>query len=114
MTPRKGTTPDTQPDLLDDDAGAGADRASAHTTARADVDPLVVDGFATPTSGPYLTTGEVAAQLRCDPATVRRLINGGDLVAVRIGRDYRIEPAELARFTGARRTSSSIVTRPTR
>ena len=114
MTPRKGTaqTPDQtppDPDLLDD----RIDEANQATTAAA-VDPLLVDGLATPSSGPYLTTGEVAAQLRVDPATVRRLIGAGDLVAIRVGRDYRIEPAELHRFTGARRTSSSIVTRPNR
>jgi excisionase family DNA binding protein len=40
-----------------------------------------------------LKVGEVAAKLRVDPRTVYRMIELGDLPAVRVGRLFRI-PAE--------------------
>ena len=36
-----------------------------------------------------MTTEEVAEILHVDPATIRRLVNRGDLAAYRIGADYR-------------------------
>lgn len=38
----------------------------------------------------WLTVAEVAAELRVSRMTVYRLIHGGDLVAARIGRSFRI------------------------
>ena len=45
-------------------------------------------------SGPthFLTVGEVAASLRVSTMTVYRLINAGELPAVRIGRSFRLRP----------------------
>jgi excisionase family DNA binding protein len=37
-------------------------------------------------SGPYLTVAEVAAELSCSKATVRRRIRDGELPAVQLGR----------------------------
>lgn len=45
-----------------------------------------------------LTVNEVAATLRLDPYTVRRWIGRGHLPAVRVGRELRIEPAELRAY----------------
>src|SRR5215472_1442747 len=42
-----------------------------------------------------MTTEEVAEILHVDPATIRRLVNRGDLAAYRIGADYRFAPADL-------------------
>jgi excisionase family DNA binding protein len=42
-----------------------------------------------------MTTEEVAEILHVDPATIRRLINRGDLAAYRIGADYRFAPSDL-------------------
>jgi excisionase family DNA binding protein len=46
----------------------------------------------------YLTTTEVAQALRVAPQTVRRLVATGEIAAVRIGRQWRISPDDLARF----------------
>ena len=48
--------------------------------------------------GPYLTVAEVAAMMRVSNMTVYRLINAGTLKAVRIGKSYRIEEAEVDRY----------------
>lgn len=42
-----------------------------------------------------MTTEEVAEILHVDPATIRRLLNRGDLAAYRIGADYRFAPSDL-------------------
>jgi excisionase family DNA binding protein len=47
----------------------------------------------------YLTTGEVAQELRVSPDTVLRLIKRGELAALRISeRIYRIPVPALARY----------------
>lgn len=42
-----------------------------------------------------LTAGEVADLLRVSTMTVYRLIRGGELKAVRVGRSYRVRQDEL-------------------
>jgi excisionase family DNA binding protein len=49
----------------------------------------------------YLTTGEVAAQLRVSPRTVRWLIRTQQLTAQRIGEEFLIEGSGLAAFIEA-------------
>lgn len=46
----------------------------------------------------YMTVAEVAGDLRVDESTVRRLIRAGQLPATRVGRQYRIAPADLAEY----------------
>lgn len=41
---------------------------------------------------------QVAAYLRCDPATVYALIHRGDLPVVRVGRTFRVTSDQLRRF----------------
>jgi excisionase family DNA binding protein len=42
----------------------------------------------------FLTVAEVAAIMRVSKMTVYRLVHGGELVAVRVGRSFRVpEPA---------------------
>lgn len=48
-----------------------------------------------PMSGRYLTVNECAALLAVDHKTVRRLIDRGELPALRVGRVLRIDPADL-------------------
>ena len=43
----------------------------------------------------YLTVEEVAAYLRVSEATVRKLIESGELKATRVGRQYRISRESL-------------------
>lgn len=52
----------------------------------------------------FLTVGEVAATLRVSTMTVYRLINAGQLPAVRIGRSFRVREAELDRYLDERHT----------
>ena len=47
---------------------------------------------------PMLTVGEVAGTMRVSNMTVYRLINSGQLAAVRVGKNYRIRESELSRF----------------
>jgi excisionase family DNA binding protein len=56
----------------------------------ADVHPFV--------TGALLTVSEVAAGMRVSNMTVYRLIKGGELPAMRVGKGYRIRESELRRF----------------
>jgi excisionase family DNA binding protein len=49
----------------------------------------------------YLTGGEVAAQLRVSPRTVRWLIRTQQLAAHRIAEEFLIEGSDLAAFIDA-------------
>ena len=48
--------------------------------------------------GGLLTVSEVAATMRVSNMTVYRLIKGGELPAVRVGKNYRIREADVERF----------------
>jgi excisionase family DNA binding protein len=54
----------------------------------------------------FMTVGEVAAVLRVSSMTVYRLINSGDLPAVRIGRSFRLRPEDLDRYLADRFTKA--------
>ncbi len=49
-------------------------------------------------TGALLTVSEVASAMRVSNMTVYRLIKGGELGAVRVGKNYRIREADLERF----------------
>ncbi len=55
---------------------------------------------------PFVTVNEVASQLRVSSMTVYRLVQSGQLPAVRVGRSYRIRADDLDRFLGARFTQA--------
>jgi excisionase family DNA binding protein len=46
----------------------------------------------------FLTVGEIATVLRVSNMTVYRLINAGQLPAVRIGRSFRLREEDLDRY----------------
>ena len=46
----------------------------------------------------FLTVAEVAAMLRVSNMTVYRLINAGQLRAVRVGKSYRLTDEEVDRY----------------
>ena len=48
--------------------------------------------------GPLLTVAEVADALRVSTMTVYRLIKGGDIPALRVGKNYRIRQADLDEY----------------
>jgi excisionase family DNA binding protein len=51
----------------------------------------------------FLTVAEVAATMRVSKMTVYRLVHGGELAAVRVGRSFRVpEPAVREYLTDAR------------
>ncbi len=51
-----------------------------------------------------LTVDDVAKELRVDQKTVRRWIQRGELVAIDIGREYRIRRSALNDFISRRET----------
>jgi len=51
-----------------------------------------------PLPSPFLTVQEVAAHLRVHAGTMYRIIKRGDLRALRVGGDWRIDKEELNRW----------------
>ncbi len=49
-------------------------------------------------TGGLLTVAEVASAMRVSNMTVYRLIKGGELPAVRVGKNYRLRESDLERF----------------
>lgn len=49
-----------------------------------------------------LTVSEVASAMRVSNMTVYRLIKGGHLTAIRVGKNYRIREQEIERYLTAR------------
>ncbi len=60
------------------------------TTGSSSPDSSLVDRF--------LTVGEVARHLRVSNMTVYRLVNSGQLAAVRVGRGYRIREVDVRKY----------------
>ena len=56
------------------------------------------------TSARYLMVREVAATLRVSNMTVYRLINSGDLPAVRVGKSFRLREDDVNRYLADRYT----------
>jgi excisionase family DNA binding protein len=54
----------------------------------------------------FVTVGEVAAALRVSTMTVYRLVQSGQLPAVRIGRSYRIREEDVDRYLGEQFTAA--------
>ena len=52
----------------------------------------------------FLTVAEVADLLRVSSMTVYRLIDAGDLRALRVGKSFRISEDDLDQFLGTRYT----------
>lgn len=52
--------------------------------------------------GRFATVAEVARQLRVSNMTVYRLVKGGQLPAVRVGRGYRIRESDVLRYLETR------------
>ncbi len=52
--------------------------------------------------GMLLTVAEVAASVRVSKMTVYRLIKGGDLPAVRVGKNFRIRESDVERYLAER------------
>jgi excisionase family DNA binding protein len=68
----------------------GGDRGDTGQTAETgDVEPL---------SGSFLTVAEVASLMRVSKMTVYRLVHGGELPAVRVGRSFRVPEDAVRRY----------------
>ena len=73
--------------------------ATAHPTA---VRPVAERPAPRPAVA-FLTVAEVAAIMRVSKMTVYRLVHGGEMAAVRVGRSFRVpEPAVRDYLAGAR------------
>lgn len=55
-----------------------------------------------------ITVAEVASLMRVSRMTVYRLIKRGDLVAVRVGRNYRVRAEDLEVYLQAQDVSQSV------
>lgn len=62
------------------------------------------DAAAPRTLHDLLTSDEVAARLRLDVATVRRMTLRGELPGYRVGRGYRYAPSAVAAYLAGRST----------
>jgi len=51
-----------------------------------------------PLGGSFLTVAEVASLMRVSKMTVYRLVHGGDLPAVRVGRSFRVPEEAVRRY----------------
>ena len=58
-------------------------------------------------SQPFMTTHDVAELLKVSEATVRTLIQEGELRAIRIGREFRVAAKDLEIFDNAHATRSN-------
>ena len=54
----------------------------------------------------FLTVAEVADALRVSNMTVYRLINSGELAAVRVGRSYRLREEDVDKYLAGRYTEA--------
>ncbi len=54
----------------------------------------------------FVTVGEVARQLRVSNMTVYRLIQAGELPAVRVGKSYRLREEDVDAYLAARYTQA--------
>jgi excisionase family DNA binding protein len=54
----------------------------------------------------YVTVAEVAGLLRVSNMTVYRLVQSGQLSAVRVGRSYRIREEDVDSFLGGQYTAA--------
>ncbi len=60
---------------------------------------LVVTNSPGPTSDPkFLTIAEVAGMMRVSKMTVYRLVHGGELPAVRVGRSFRVLEGDVNEY----------------
>lgn len=65
--------------------------------------PHVQSGEARPR---FVTVAEVADQLRVSNMTVYRLVQSGQLAAVRVGRSYRIREDDVDRYLAGQYTQA--------
>ena len=54
-----------------------------------------------------LTVGEVAATMRVSNMTVYRLIKGGELPAIRVGKNYRIRESDMDHYLEQRQVEGA-------
>jgi excisionase family DNA binding protein len=54
----------------------------------------------------YLTVAEVARTLRVSNMTVYRLVNSGELPAVRVGKSYRLREEDIDKYLADRYTQA--------
>jgi excisionase family DNA binding protein len=71
-------------------AARGDDQPTDKTAVRP-VDPALADVK-------FLTVAEVAAMMRVSKMTVYRLVHGGELPAVRVGRSFRVTEDDVNEY----------------
>ncbi len=54
-------------------------------------------------SGQYLTPDEVADQLKVTPKSVRAWLRSGELIGIKVGKNWRVHPGDLDRYLDEQR-----------
>ena len=57
-------------------------------------------------SGQLLETDQVAEKLSVNPQTVRRLAKRGEIIAIKIGNDWRFEESDIDAFIAERKAKA--------
>ncbi len=60
------------------------------------------------TARTLLTTDEVAAQVRCTPKSVRKLVNTGELPATKVLRQWLVAQADLDTWLAAQESNANV------
>jgi len=58
-------------------------------------------------SKPFMTTHEIAELFKVNETTVRTWFHGGELRAIRVGREFRVAAKDLEAFINAHATQSA-------
>ncbi len=66
-----------------------------------------VGAHTTMLSKPFMTTHEIAELFKVNEATVHTWIHGGELRAIRVGREFRVTTKDLEAFINAYATQSA-------
>jgi excisionase family DNA binding protein len=59
---------------------------------------MVSNSTGEPAGSKFLTVAEVAAMMRVSKMTVYRLVHGGELPAVRVGRSFRVNEDDVDEY----------------
>jgi excisionase family DNA binding protein len=79
-------------------------RPALRPMAQRPMAPRPIDQSAPRTPVRFLTVAEVAAIMRVSKMTVYRLVHGGELAAVRVGRSFRVPAPAVREYLADART----------
>ncbi|WP_442929293.1 excisionase family DNA-binding protein [Modestobacter sp. VKM Ac-2978] len=88
--------------------GAAPRPLAAHPTQTQPMAPRPMTGQPAPRAAvTFLTVAEVAAMMRVSKMTVYRLVHGGEMAAVRVGRSFRVPATAVRTYLDDARTDAA-------